>query len=86
MSFRVKDYFIEWSEVYTILNQEAEPVVEVFVNKWVTIFGVSVELRSDQGRNFESALIQRMYQKLGIRKRMELTQIHVGRLRKSAAP
>ncbi len=32
----VKDHFNEWPEVYTIPNQEAEPVADVFINNWVT--------------------------------------------------
>ena len=52
----VKNYFNKWPEVYTILNREAEQVAGAFVNKWVTRFGVPMELRSDQEWNFESAL------------------------------
>ena len=64
----VKDHFNEWPQVYTIPNQETEPVAEAFINKWVTRFGVPMELRSDQEWNLESALSQGMYQKLSIRK------------------
>ena len=49
-----------------ILNQKAEPVADVFINKWVTRFGVLIELRSDKEWNLESALSQGIYQKLGI--------------------
>ena len=64
----VKDYFNEWPEVYTIPNQEAEPVADVFINKWVTNLGVTMELLSNQEWNLESDLSQGMYQKLGILK------------------
>ena len=55
-------------EIYTISNQEAEPVMATFTNKCVTRCGVPMELCSDQEWNLESGLSQRMYQKLGIRK------------------
>lgn len=54
--FVVKDHFNEISKLYAIANQEAEPVSDAFINKWITRFGVPMELRS------------RVYQKLGIRK------------------
>ena len=52
----VKDYFTEWLEEYTILNQEAKLVADVFFNEWVTRFGVQMEFRCDNEWNLESAL------------------------------
>ncbi len=71
----VMDYFSKWPEVYAIPNQEAGTVADVFINNWVSRYGVLIELHSDQGRNFESALIQGICQKLGIRK-TRLTALH----------
>uniref|UniRef100_W8B595 RNA-directed DNA polymerase n=1 Tax=Ceratitis capitata TaxID=7213 RepID=W8B595_CERCA len=64
----VMDYFSKWPEVYPIPNQEAKTVADAFTNNWVTRYGAPIELHSDQGRNFESAVFQEMCQILGIRK------------------
>jgi hypothetical protein len=64
----VMDYFSKWPEVYAIPNQEAKTVADVFVKNWVSRFGVPVELHSDQGRNFESAIFAEMCLALGINK------------------
>lgn len=64
----VIDYFSKWPEVYAIPNQEAKTVSDTFVNNWVCRYGVPIELHSDQGRNFESALFKEMCELYGIRK------------------
>ena len=64
----VIDYFSKWPEVYAIPNQEARTVAEVFANNWVCRYGVPLELHSDQGRNFESAVFQEMCELYGIKK------------------
>lgn len=74
----VKDYFTEWPEIYTITNQEAELVADVFINKWLTRLGIPMKLRSDQEGNLESVLGQDMYHKLGIWK----TEVQKVRLRR----
>jgi hypothetical protein len=47
------DYFTKFPEVYAILNQEASTVADALVNNYFCRFGVTRELYSDQGRNFE---------------------------------
>lgn len=64
----VIDYFTKWVEVYPIPNQEAVTVAKVMVNNWVSRFGVPLELHSDQGRNFESAVFQEMCSTMSIKK------------------
>ncbi|CAD6998701.1 unnamed protein product [Ceratitis capitata] len=64
----VMDCLSKWPEVYPIPNQEAKTVADAFTNNWVTRHGAPIELHSDQGRNFESAVFQEMCQILGIRK------------------
>ena len=59
----VMDNFSKWLKVYVIPKQGAGTVADVFINNWVSRYGVPIELHSDQGRNFESALIQEMCQK-----------------------
>lgn len=62
------DYFTKWTEAYAIPNQEAVTIAKVLVTEFFSRFGVPLELHSDQGRNFESALFQRVCKLLGIRK------------------
>jgi transposase InsO family protein len=62
------DYFTKWPEVYPIPNQEALTVAENLVNNFFCRFGVPRELHSDQGRNFESHLLQEVLQRLGVSK------------------
>lgn len=64
----VMDYFSKWPEAYALPNQEAKTVATVIVNEFVCRFGVPLELHSDQGTNFESAVFQEMCLLLGIKK------------------
>ncbi|PNF15527.1 hypothetical protein B7P43_G16595 [Cryptotermes secundus] len=62
------DYFTKWPEVYAIPNQEASTIAEVLVANFFCRFGIPRELHSDQGRNFESQLLQEVLQRLGVSK------------------
>jgi transposase InsO family protein len=62
------DYFTEWPEVYAIPNQEASTVAETVVTRFFCRYGIPRELHSDQGRNFESHLLQEVLQRLGVSK------------------
>ena len=64
----VVDYFTKWPEAFPLPNQEAATVAEVLVKEYVCRYGVPLSLHSDQGRNFESHLIQEMCSLLGINK------------------
>ena len=54
------DYFSKWPEGYAIPNQEANTMVNVFVNNWVCRYGVPLKPHSDQGGNFESTVFKEM--------------------------
>ncbi|GFU87651.1 hypothetical protein TNCV_2935731 [Trichonephila clavipes] len=64
----VMDYFTKWPEAYPIPDQEASAVVEVLVQHWISRFGVPLQLHSDQGRNFDSAVCKRLCEILTIDK------------------
>lgn len=64
----VMDYFSKWPEVFAIPNQEASTIADVLVENVFSRFGVPMELHSDQGRNFESKLFQRLCDLMGIHK------------------
>ncbi|GFY19213.1 protein NYNRIN [Trichonephila clavipes] len=55
----VMDYFTKWPETYPIPDQEASIVADVLVQHWISRFGVPLQLHSDQGRNFDSAVCKR---------------------------
>jgi transposase InsO family protein len=63
-----KDYFTKWPKVYAIPNQQVSTVAEALVTNFFCRFGIPRELHSDQGRNFESHLLQKVLQRLGVRK------------------
>ncbi|GFT03904.1 retrovirus-related Pol polyprotein from transposon 412 [Trichonephila clavipes] len=54
----VMDYFTKWPEVYPIPDQEAPTVAEAVVQHWISRYGVPLQLHSDQGRNFVSAVLK----------------------------
>jgi hypothetical protein len=61
------DYFTKWLEAYAIPNQEASTIAEALVKNFCH-FGIPRELHSDQGRNFESHLLQELLQHLEVSK------------------
>ena len=52
------DYFTRWVEAYTIPNQEAVTVASKLVNEMFCRFSIPEQLHSDQGRQFESSVMQ----------------------------
>ncbi|GFX28125.1 hypothetical protein TNCV_424521 [Trichonephila clavipes] len=64
----VMDYFTKWPEAYPIPDQETSTVAEVLVRQWISRFGVPLQLHSDQGRNFDSAVCKRLCEILAIDK------------------
>ncbi|GFT38765.1 retrovirus-related Pol polyprotein from transposon 412 [Trichonephila clavipes] len=64
----VMDYFTKWPETYPISDQEASTVAEILVQHWTSRFGVPLQLYSDQGRNFDSAVCKRLCKILTINK------------------
>jgi transposase InsO family protein len=62
------DYFTKCPEEYAIPNQEAPTVADVLVTHFFCLFGVPIELHSDQGRNFESRLMQADLERLVVNK------------------
>ena len=60
------DYFTRWVEAYPIPNQEATTVAKKLVDEFFCRFSPPERLHSDQGRNFESAVIVDVCKLLGI--------------------
>ena len=62
----VTDYFTRWAEAYAIPNQEAITVAKRLTDEFFFRFSPPEQLHSDQGRNFESAVITEVCRLLGI--------------------
>ena len=62
------DYFTRWVEAYPIHNQEATTVARKVVSEIFFQVSPPERLHSDQGRNFESAVILEVCKLLGIAK------------------
>ncbi|GFW99814.1 retrovirus-related Pol polyprotein from transposon 412 [Trichonephila clavipes] len=71
----VMDYFTKWPEVYPIPDQGAPTVAEAVVQHWISRYGVPLQLHSDQGRNFVSAVLKGVCELLGIDK-TKTTPLH----------
>ncbi|GFU92310.1 retrovirus-related Pol polyprotein from transposon 412 [Trichonephila clavipes] len=71
----VMDYFTKWPEVYPIPDQEVPTVAEAVVQHWISRYGVPLQLHSDQGRNFVSAVLKGVCELLGIDK-TKTTPLH----------
>ncbi|KAL2103789.1 hypothetical protein ACEWY4_000657 [Coilia grayii] len=64
----IQDYFTKWVEAFPLPNEKAETVAEVLASEWVCRFGAPHALHSEQGRNFESEVFQRMCSLFGVEK------------------
>ena len=64
----VTDYFTRYTEAYPIPNQQATTVARKLVDEFFLRFSTPEQLHSDQGRNFESAVISEVCKLLGIQK------------------
>ena len=64
----VGDYFSKWTDAIPIRDQEATTVAQKLVEHFIVIFGVPMEIHSDQGSNFESKVFREMCKILGLHK------------------
>lgn len=62
------DIFTKYSQAFPTKDQRASTVAKVLVQQWFHRFGPPARIHSDQGRNFESMLIQQLCQMYGIQK------------------
>ncbi|CAB0009032.1 unnamed protein product, partial [Nesidiocoris tenuis] len=69
------DYFTKWPEAFPVPDRTAETVAEGLVEHVVSRLGIPLEIHTDQGPEFESAVFQHALQVLGI-KRTRTTSLH----------
>lgn len=62
------DVFSKYTLAVPTRDQRASTVAQVLVTEWFSKFGVPARIHSDQGRNFESSLIQQLCGLYGIEK------------------
>jgi len=62
------DYFSKWPYVAALPNQEAATVADSLVRGFFCQFGSPLELHSDRGTNFESAVMSEVCKLFGIKK------------------
>ncbi len=62
------DYFTKWIEAYAIPNQEAVTVAQKLVDQMFCRFSPPDQLHSDQGKQFESVVMQEVCKILVIKK------------------
>ena len=63
----IQDYFTKWAEAIPMLDQKASRITDAAVQLFSRV-GVPEVLHSDQGRNFESALLHQTLEAFGISK------------------
>ena len=54
------DVFTKYTQAIPTKDQKATTVARVLVKEWIVRFGIPKRIHSDQGRNFESKLIQEL--------------------------
>lgn len=64
----IQDNFTKWVEAFPLPDEQAVTVAEVLASEWVCHYGAPQMLHSDQGRNFESEVFQKMCTLFGIEK------------------
>eukprot|EP00064_Thunnus_orientalis_P009169 superscaffoldBa00001150_g9192 len=64
----VTDVFTKFSQAFLTLDQKADTTAKVLLLEWFMKYGVPERLHSDQGRNFESEVIQELCKLYGVRK------------------
>lgn len=77
----VMDHFTKWCEVFPTKDQQAKTVAEILVNRVFSRFGLAIVIHSDQGRNFESHIMQELCRLMGTHKSRTTAYHHQCELR-----
>ena len=62
-----QDYFTKWAEAFPIPDQTAKHITNILIGLCATM-GLPQIIHSDQGRNFESAILHQTLQAFGVTK------------------
>ena len=61
----VCDYFTKYTEAYPLANKTARSVADALMDKWLPTFGFPLFLHSDQGKEFDNAMVHKLSELLG---------------------
>lgn len=64
----VGDYFTKWTDAIPIRNKKAITIAQKLIVHVISIFGVPIQIHSDQGQTFESDVFKEICKILGIDK------------------
>lgn len=64
----VTDHFTRYAQAFPAKDQRASTVAKILCERYFVHYGLPARVHSDQGRDFESKLIQDLLKMLGIRK------------------
>ena len=64
----IGEYFTKWVEAFPIPDQETTTIARCLVDQFICRFSIPHQLHSDQGRNFEAAIIKDICNIMGIEK------------------
>ena len=56
----ISDYFIRWTEAFAMPNIEAFTMADLLVTEFICRYGIPRQIHSDQGRQFESEVFQKV--------------------------
>ena len=56
----ISDYFTRWTEAFAMQNIEAVTVADLLVTEFICRYGIPRQIHSDQGRQFESEVFQKI--------------------------
>ena len=60
----IMDQLSKWVEAYPVPDQEAEIIASTMLSEFISCIGVPSAIHTDQGLNFQSDLIERLWQLL----------------------
>ena len=61
----VCDYFTKYTEAYPLTDKTARSVADALMDKWLPTFGFPLFLHSDQGKEFDNAMVHKLSELLG---------------------
>ena len=64
----ITDHFTRYAQAFPSKTQTALTTVKLLWNNFILHYGVPSKIITDQGRNFESGLIESLYQVAGVKK------------------